>query len=283
MSDEDRYEIDRNTLISALRRLGWITQKGKLTEDELQQAVRDYQVFHGLRPDGWAGPVTERSLDAPRFCGLPDRIMEAEGQLCKGPAPDIKWTIHGGQNMGLLPHVPSNVQKDCYEAAWKAWADRCGIRPVYVSNHKTASVLMGSGPIDSQGNTLAWSELPCGSVTNRQLNQLYDTLEPWVISDTPAQHQIDLTRVAKHEIGHMLGLAHGPAGNLMAPTYSRTIKDPVGQWELSEVLRRYGPPFDQPPTDPGVPPIPIPPGTLPANRVEIHIGNVRQGVIEIKR
>lgn len=251
-----------------LARLGWVVKQGQT----LLELYREYQGWHGLVPDGVLGPQTLESIEQPRFCGLPDRPdgAQAQGQLCKWLDHDITWTWIGG---GSLGHAQDAVE-DAFREAWARWARVCGIRPQQVATPAQADVVMGAGIGREAGpsGTLAWSEMPCSS-SDRQLQQRYDTQEQWTIDGTSQSPRgIDLVRVACHEIGHAIGLPHQPAGNLMAPTYSRTVHSPQ-QYEIGLVSasRMYGPavsapqPPQPPPGDPG--PAPgggaVPPADLP--------------------
>jgi len=136
-------------------------------------------------------------------------------------------------------------------------AEVCGILPQYVDTARSAMVVIAVGRIDGPSGTLAWSELPCGPVG--QLNQKYDSSERWVVhfNGPPPSGKIDIVRVIAHELGHALGLAHGPSGNLMAPTYSSFISRPQS-WDISQLRERYGPPIAV------SPPIPQPPAPTPS-------------------
>lgn len=206
---------------------------------ELSAAVRAFQAAYGLTVDGWAGPQTRRALLDPlsHFCGVVERLDDTD-RLCRWPDKRITWTV-----AGRLPHLSDLDQKAAFEEAWHSWAAVCGIEPLYTANSRTANVLMGAGGIDRAGGTLAWSEMPCGVV--RQLQQKYDTQETWVISETPGRYEIDLVRVAAHEIGHALGIPHLTAGALMGPVYDPQIRRPQAA-DIREAVRRYGPPAEAP-------------------------------------
>ncbi len=189
-STPDRFEIPRRLLISLLAKRGWLAaeisaEAHKASSGQLRRVVRRYQRFHGLKIDGWAGPVTQRSLETPRFCAHPDRMSRGR-QTCKWPQIDVTWAV-----TGRLPGISAADQKDAFALAWRFWSEICGLSPEYSGNPRTANVLMGVGAIDSSGKTLAWSELPCGVGSSAQLNQKYDSSEPWVIAEHPEPHRID--------------------------------------------------------------------------------------------
>lgn len=221
-------------LPALLEARGWL-DRGDRRRESVHRALLAFQKWWGLAQDGWAGPVTERVLEAPRFCALPDRLGLG-GRVCKWPSPDVTWTI-----TGRLPGFDDLTLKQVYAEAWDRWAAICGIKPSYTTNARTANVLMGSGSIDGPSGTLGWSELPCGNA--RQLEQRYDTKEPWGVFDANQNRagKIDLTRVACHEIGHVIGISHLRDGALLAPTYDRRIDRPQDD-DIAEAVRRYGKP-----------------------------------------
>lgn len=217
--------------------------------EELQEAIVDYQEFHGLKVDGWVGPETEASLQALRFCGHPDVLgMEHATTPCKWAHKNIRWTL-----TGILSGFEEPVFRRAYQTAWARWSEICAIQPEYTESIAGANVIIGFGAIDGGLGTLAWSELPCGAP--RQLRQLYDHNENWVITDgATSGRQIDLTRVACHEIGHVLGIPHLKDGNLMGAMYSSAIWKPQAD-DITEGVRRYGSVVPLPPP----PPPPLPP------------------------
>lgn len=257
------YVMDKAELIKRLFRTGWLIIQDKTpTEDELESsdiisvterqlaaALMGWQQFQGLKPDAWAGPMTERTMHSPRMCQLPD-VMPLEERLCKWPMVSVTWSVTGS--------VGTFSQQDYLAAvneAFKYWTDICGLKTTYSANSRTANIVMASGRIDRPGGTLAWSELPCGASPTTQLKQMYDTSESWVIAEDPAPNQIDFVRVAAHEIGHAIGLPHIANGNLLAPMYNPRVRRPQAG-DIQEAVSRYGPSTSTP-----LPPVPPPGGT----------------------
>jgi hypothetical protein len=241
------HVIPRQQLADGLCAAGYLRSASSDTE-ALSRAVRAFQADHGLTADGWAGPQTRRALLDPHshFCGVVERLEQTD-RLCRWPHSEISWTL-----AGRLPHLSDQDQKDVFHQAWELWAQVCGVQPRYTANARTAHVVIGAGGIDRSGGTLAWSELPCGPV--RQLQQKYDTQETWVIAEHPARHEIDLLRVAAHEIGHVLGIPHLREGALMAPAYNPAVRRPQAE-DIHEAVRRYGPPLASSPETPPAPPV----------------------------
>jgi hypothetical protein len=202
--------------------------------------LESYQSFFGLMPSGEADGPTVRSLEIPRVCGLPDNMELGEG-LPRWGKKILSYAL-GGE----LPGITLEDTKRAFQTAWDRWSAVCDIKASYIkSAGQAADVVIATGTIDGASSTLAWSELP-GNGTIRQLKQKYDSAEPWVIADNAANYRIDLVRVACHEIGHVIGLAHLGPGNLLAPTYSSSINKPQ-DGDIFEAQKRYGPPVVQPP------------------------------------
>jgi hypothetical protein len=250
-----RYSIKHDKLVRLLYAQGWLAYSTEhealegASDQELRTCLLAYQHFHGLDTDGWAGPITQRSLEEPRFCSLPD-VMPLQQDLCRwrlnSDSPRILWNIQG-----RLPGLDDASTKDAFAWAWAQWAEVAFILPEYTTDANQAQVLITFDPIDRSGGTLAWSELPCSPQTQR-LKQQFDSQEAWVVAERPRRLEIDLGRVACHEIGHVLGLPHLASGNLLQPTYDPNIRGPQAG-DVQEIVARYGKPR------PGTPP-PVPTG-----------------------
>lgn len=207
----------------------WSKVKG-IKGAELTRAIREYQRFHGLVPDGHVDAATA-SVMARRRCGLPDFNFSAGDKVCKWPHknityfPDIK-----------LPGISDSQAAQAYEIAFSQWAAVCDIAPERAASAKLANILARSGTgknvgLDNRGGTLAWSELPCDVTANIQLDQMFDESEDWSFNMAVA--------VICHELGHALGLPHLANGNLMAPYYDPNVTEPqVG--DIREIVEIYG-------------------------------------------
>lgn len=209
------------------------------------------------------------NYDGHRLCGVEDTLGAGES-MCRWPAPNPTWAI-----IADIPGLARESFKQAAVAAWARWSAVCGIVPRMVEAENQANVLIGIQTI-GPGGVLADSELPCGATMQTQLRQRYDSAEDWVVSDNPPSNKIDLVRVMCHEIGHVIGIPHIGTGNLMAPTYSRTVNKPVAG-DIAEAVARYGLPV------PVAQPIPTP--SVPAGELREILAYLENasGVLFIRR
>lgn len=223
-------------VVSILKKYGWIAKGDKPSGKALTGAVKDFQAFWNLEPDGIVGPYTTRMLTAERFCGCPDRV---EAATAKWGFLDVSYSTH---SWGLRQFT-SDETDEHYDTAMELWNAVCGIRL-----HRIASGgnIYTSDSAEGAGGTLAWSYLPgANSGPSERVQQWYDRAENW-------SRQFFIA-VAAHEIGHALGLGHDSSQSaLMYPYANSNIWKPQER-DIARVVDRYGQPQPKPPEPPEPP------------------------------
>lgn len=253
--------FDQLTLARRLVDLGWLPNVGIAPgKAETAEAVSRYQEHYGLPACGKVDGTTERHLCACRTCRFPD-VMAVADELQKWPkGMVVTW---------FMETVPSRFGRTAAEAAYiaatKAWMSCCGVKFEPTTNPKTARLTVRFDGIDGAGRVLGYSDLPDDKGSPRL--QRFDHEENWVISEKPKLGEIDFLRVATHELGHILGIGHISAGNLLQPMYDLNIRGPKAG-DVHEAIARYGPS-----TDPNTGTI-VPPATPTRIVVEIE-GDVK--------
>lgn len=206
------------------------SQVKNLKGPALTQAIREYQRFNGLEPDGKVDARTAHVLER-RRCGLPDFNFKTGDTVCKWPHREISYFSDI-----QLPGITDEQAKQAYDIAFSQWAAVCNIDPKRAERHNEANIYARSGKgkkhgLDDRGGTLAWSELPCDVTENIQLDQMFDEAEDWSFNMAVA--------VICHELGHALGLPHLSKGNLMAPYYDPNVTTPQ-EGDIREIVDLYG-------------------------------------------
>jgi hypothetical protein len=194
---------------------------------------------------------TQRMLDTPRFCAVPDRV--SGGQRCRwdGTARplDLTWWLDG-----MLPGISAGDLKAlCQSCIDNSWSQVSAVSMKYATSMATANLVVKTSNIDRPGGTLAWCELPCGP--DQQLTMMVDTSEPFYYSPVngiwlraPAR-KVSFSKTFMHELGHYWGIDHQAEGNLMAPFLDDSIIQLMPA-EIKEMTDRYGQPVNPPTPDP---------------------------------
>lgn len=193
------------------------------------------------------------NYEGTKFCALPDDVLGArDGDLCR-------WTKKMPLTYMIVDSWPQLSDADlarAFRMAFDRWEKVCNVKFEQITSGQ-ADLSIYSRNLGGPGGVLAEAQLPCGT-NNRPLWARFDNSEDIVIADNAPPNRLDIVRIAAHEIGHMLGIAHIGTGNLMAPTYSTRIKDPQAG-DIAEAVARMGlpKPADAPdPDEPSDPPLP---------------------------
>ena len=202
--------------------------------------MEEFRSFHGLPAGDQVDDDLVANLFIPR-CGLPDLVRPESAGDCKWPMLDVT-TSH--KISGLNP-LAAEVEHRLWLQALANWNNVCGLSLTFTDRFDGANIYAQVGSTGS--GVLAYSYLPCGANRNTRLQQVYNRATNW--------SEKLLLQVITHEIGHAIGLDHGPQGALMQPTANGAITAPQS-WDIGQVQSRYGKPSPQPPTPE---PHPVPP------------------------
>lgn len=222
-----------------------------LADDAYQQVLKIQFDRGAFGSKTWEEVIAEQPECMPlRRCAMPDF---ATGRACKWPMLTVTYSPRL-----TLPGLTVEQILAAYQQACNEWNKVCGIRLTFSQDHGRANIYANSGKIDGRSGTLAWSYLPCNANQYSRMEQLYDNAEGWTYDW--------LVEVACHEIGHAIGISHGPKGALMyAYSGGGRVMAPQA-WDIEEAVARYGVPEE--------PPVPAPPGGLDVSGVLIINGKV---------
>lgn len=195
---------------------------------KVQQAIGQYEDFHRV-----VGEEPSEHMLRPR-CGLPDFVRDPQ------EAAMSKWRIKDVTTSNRLSGLsPLSAERE--QAAWleaiAAWNAVCGIQMTFIDDMSKANIYANPG--STGPGVLAYSYLPNNSGPEDQMQQVYNRSTNWSYAL--------LLNVIIHEIGHAIGLDHGPHGSIMQPTAAGDILLPMA-WDIEQARIRYGSPDPKSPT-----------------------------------
>jgi hypothetical protein len=123
------------------------------------------------------------------------------------------------------------------DAAWQAWTSVCGMRVYFAPSYESADVSFNFA--DLGASLMASSDMPPPDNTRTRLHVRLNSRLQWAWCN--GMLGLDPLRTLTHELGHVLGLVHGPKGSLMYHEYQEGIVVPQ-VWDIREVVERYGRP-----------------------------------------
>lgn len=226
--------IGRELIEAALRLRGWL-KAGDVGLEELVDAIRAYQKFHGLVVDGLVGSQTRRSFEAPRYCQRDRLAFSGHGALCKWNHSPVSWT-----STAELPGFRQDDLLEVFSDAFSHIAEHCALRFEYTDS-PNANITLTQAPIDGSGRVLADMQVPCGPPP--QVAGRFDQAENFAATQNPAPGQVNIKQVARHEFLHGVGLFHrenrppGSPPTLMDPFVSEARL--IGAWEINQLQLRY--------------------------------------------
>ncbi len=263
LTDDEKAEvINRLFRFSYFQKAEWKDVRDLLmTDSAIRQVVSQYRAFHELPPGEEIDEQMFEHISRPR-CGMPD-FARAEAAGCKWPMLEVTLA----HRLSALNPLSAEIEHQCVVRACAAWNAVCGINLQVIDDMGSANIYSQVG--STGAGVLAYSYLPCGASKNTRLQQVYNRSVNWSTNL--------LTQVLIHEIGHAIGLDHGPPGALMQPTADGRILSPQS-WDIAQVQSRYGKPKPKPDPEPQPqPPTPVPPtGGQTIGRIVLD-RNLRKG------
>lgn len=234
----------------------------KMSHKRYLKAVGEYQARNRLKTDGIVGPVTARRM-ARRFCNVPDFIQKA-GQEAKWNHKDVTYcsTVKLRQNIdvqAVVQQVAAHINS------------HCGINHTVVTQKNRANIYATGATsrtdrhLDGPSGTLGYAYFPPGNNRpNTQITSVFDQDEPWSTKM--------LFLVKLHEWLHSDGVPHNENAEvcLMDP-YLNMDLDGLQEWDIAELVKRYGKPSVVTPPQPPV----VPPGSPPHVDITVTVGGVK--------
>ncbi|EYU35921.1 hypothetical protein ABFS82_14G220100 [Erythranthe guttata] len=220
-----------------------------LFDDDLELAIKKYQVFFHLNVNGILDAKTVEHLLLPR-CGVADFVNLNASQF-KNEIPTIashytffpgepKWPPGKTNLTYSFPPGASNEVMQAIKDATQLWAGVTHFKFTYITDYDHADIKISfqvwdhkdGAAFDGRGGILAHAFAP----SDGRLH--FDGDEVWVDGVVPGK--FDLQMVGLHELGHVLGLGHTTDGGaIMTPTLGSGFRKGLGQDDINGIKALY--------------------------------------------
>jgi len=220
-----------------------------LSQDAIQEYIREFQSFAGLAQTGRLDPDTVTMMNKPR-CGVKD-VVGHSARTKRYALQGSRWKVKNlTYRISKYPSSSKMSKKDVdYEIAraLQVWAD---VTDLTFEPRKEGSVHIdikfadgehGDGDaFDGYGGTLAHAFFPVYGGDAH-----FDNAETWTMNTYLGTN---LLQTAAHEFGHSLGLSHSDQNKaLMSPFYRGYEKKVrLERDDISAITSLYGEKIDKP-------------------------------------
>jgi peptidoglycan hydrolase-like protein with peptidoglycan-binding domain len=235
----------RNSSFAAVRDLTIPEAAEGMFDDATEEALRNYQRFHGLPVTGELDQVTVAEMQKPR-CGFPDKPTSTGSS--RFVAQGNRWD-HTNLTYRVVSFTADLTQAEILTAVRQALDLWDAVTPLtFTEVTGNADILISfvtgnhgdSDPFDGVGNVLAHAYYPPPNGGDIAGDAHFDDAETWTVNVPIPAGGIDLVTVAAHEFGHSLGLNHSTIANaLMFPTYNGLHRF-LAQDDIDGILSIYG-------------------------------------------
>ncbi|GAB1608063.1 matrix metalloproteinase-19-like [Argonauta hians] len=213
-----------------------------LEQEKIEEGVRKFQKFNGLKTTGILDAPTLKLMKTPR-CGNPDILPNAFFKTGKWKKKILSWTV---KKFSKTSSLTTEQQTNILKRALDHWARVTSLTFIPTASGKPADIKMGfevgdhgdNSAFDHRGGILGHAFYPLGSNYQGQVH--FDDAEEWTDATI---NGTNLEYVALHELGHSLGLPHSSDPKaIMAPFYREYEENlQLKTDDINKIQQLYGP------------------------------------------